>query len=102
MSHRIRYAERHAGNTLAIVDGCHRVVKKDGSLCGARACVRPARGQRPWEFSLAFPGGSRPTERIAGERPAGYAACASGRRAGNGGKVSAIATAPNPMPNEPI
>jgi len=44
MSHRsIRYAERHAGNTLAIVDGCHRVVKKDGSLCGARACAASAR-----------------------------------------------------------
>jgi hypothetical protein len=43
MSHRIGHADRHAGNTLAIVDSWHRVVKKDGSLCGARACAASVR-----------------------------------------------------------
>jgi hypothetical protein len=27
------------GHTLAIIESCHRIVKKDGSLSGARACA---------------------------------------------------------------
>jgi hypothetical protein len=31
--------EADGANTLAIVSSCHRIVRKDGSLSGARACA---------------------------------------------------------------
>ena len=29
----------NSGNALALIEACHRVVKKDGSMAGARACA---------------------------------------------------------------
>ncbi|MDB5487679.1 MAG: hypothetical protein JWQ58_1394 [Reyranella sp.] len=32
-------AAGRGGHTLAIIESCHRIVKKDGSLSGARSCA---------------------------------------------------------------